>query len=158
MADISGTGGSYVTDASGITQIDVAFDPVLAGHTVTLSVHSNDGNRTGTAKVASLRWDNYSTTSVFIDNDGSDHNVTLSLGINNIDGDPLESLIGVDIVPSGIISDSGQCELNTSATHDLNTNANGQIRVQISTSGLDPDTAQCSISWSTSGAHIYREY
>ncbi|MBD3790501.1 MAG: hypothetical protein IE885_09125 [Campylobacterales bacterium] len=157
-ADIKGTAGSYVTDANGNVQFDITFDPILAGHTVTVAAHTYDGNRTGVAKVAGLRWGNYSSTTVTVDNNGSSYPVTLSLGINDIGGNGLEPLVDVDIVPEGILSSSSQCGLDTSASNDLHTDENGQISVWIYTKGTDGDIKECDISWSKSNAHIYREY
>ncbi len=154
LASITSKTGSYVTDANGNVQFDVVFDPALAGHTVTIAAHAYDTNRTGVAKVAGLRWDDYSSTVEKVDNDGSDHNVTLMLGISNFQ----EYLVDVDIVPEGIISNSSQCDLNMSAANDLHTDENGQIRVQIYTKGTDSNVKECEISWSKSNAHIYLEY
>ena len=53
-ADIATKAGGYVTDANGNVQFDVKFDPILAGHTVTIAAHANDGERTGVSKIAPL--------------------------------------------------------------------------------------------------------
>ena len=158
VADIKGTAGSYVTDANGNVQFDVTFDPILAGHTVTIAAHSYDGNRTGVAQVAGLRWGHYSSTTKTVPNDGSDHNVTLQLGISNSSDEPKELLVDVEIVPEGIVSNSSQCDLNLSAANDLHTDANGQITVQIYTLATDPAVTECEITWSKSNSHIYMEY
>ncbi|QOR62321.1 hypothetical protein ACM66Z_02275 [Sulfurovum sp. ST-21] len=152
--DVRSRDAGYVTDADGNVRLEVTFDPVLAGHTVTISANAYDVNRTGAAKIAGLRWDDFSSTTELVPNDGNDHNVTLTLGISNFQ----ELLVGLDIVPSSIISSDAACDLNESAVNDLSTDANGQIRVQIST-GLSSSTAtECEISWSKSISGIYREY
>ncbi|MDQ1325843.1 MAG: hypothetical protein QG564_967 [Campylobacterota bacterium] len=154
LASITSKTGSYVTDANGNVQFDIAFDPALAGHTVTIAAHAYDTNRTGVAKVAGLRWSDYSSTVEKVDNDGNDHNVTLMLGISDFQ----EYLVDVEIVPEGIVSSSSQCDLNLSAANDLHTDVNGQITVQIYTKATDPAVTECEISWSKSNSHIYLEY
>lgn len=151
-------GKGYVTDKKGNVQFNVTFDPVLAGHTVTLSANAYDGGeRTGVAKIAGLRWDKYSSTVVKIPNDGNEHIINLTLGISN----GVEALIDVDIVPSSIVSNDATCDLNTSTigtTTDLHTDMNGEITVQISTGLSSSPATECEIKWSATQAGIYREY
>jgi len=152
--DIKDRGNGYVTDQNGNVQFEITFDPILAGHTVTISANAYDGNRTGVAMVAGLRWNRYNSTVVKVPNDGNDHNVTLGLSIS----DGLEPLVDLDIVPASIVSSDTGCDLNSSAVQNLHTDSNGQIRVQIST-GIPPSQAvDCDISWSATQAGIYREY
>lgn len=158
LASITSKTGSYVTDANGNVQFDVAFDPALAGHTVTIAAHTYDTNRTGIAKVAGLRWGHYNSRTEKVTNDGNDHNVTLQLEISNSSDKPIEFLKDVEIVPEGIVSNSSQCDLNLSAANDLHTDVNGQITVQIYTLATDPAVTECEISWSKSNSHIYMEY
>jgi hypothetical protein len=160
LASITSKTGSYVTDANGNVQFDVTFDPILAGHTVTIAAHAYDTNRTGVATVAGLRWGHYSSTTKTVPNDGSDHNVTLQLGISNSSDEAEQHypLMDVEIVPEGIVSNSSQCDLNLSAANDLHTDVNGQITVQIYTLATDPAVTECEITWSKSNAHIYMEY
>ena len=148
-------GKGFVTDENGNVQFEVTFDPVLAGHTVTITATAYDGNRTGIAKVAALRWNKYSSTSKKIPNDGNDHNVTLSLGISG----GVENLIDLDIVPSSIKTSSGQCKVtNTPLDPNLHTDANGQILVTVHTEGSDPDVKECTVQWSATQSGIYMEY
>ena len=150
-------GKGFVTDSNGNVQFVVTFDPVLAGHTVTISATAYDGNRTGVATVAGLRWGSYSSTSVQVKNDGASHVETLTLGIS----DGREALIDVDIVPSSIKSTSSQCQLDTTSPGtmtNLHTDGNGQITVQISTAGTDSDVKECTIKWSATQGGIYKEY
>ena len=149
-------GAGYVTDDRGNVQFDVTFDPVLSGHTVTVSANAYDINRTGVAKVAGLRWDKYNSTKVKVPNDGDDHVKNLTLGISN----GLEALINLDIVPSSIISSNSACDLNTSAgsATDLYTDSNGVITVQISTGLSSSAITECEITWSATQAGIYKEY
>ena len=152
--DIRSRDAGYVTDANGTLRLEVTFDPILAGHTVTISANAYDVNRTGVAKIAGLRWGDFSSTTKKVPNDGNDHNVTLALGISNFQ----EPLVGLNIVPSSIISSDTACDLNMSAANDLTTDANGEIRVQISTGRSSSTATECEISWSKSMSGIYREY
>ena len=152
-ADIKSPTGKYETDENGLATLIVTFDRILAGHTVTLSANAIDGNRTGVAKIEGLRWDDYKSTIVKIPNDGFDHNVTLALNISGI-----EPLVGLDISPSGIVSNVASCDINTSAVNDLYTDANGEIRVQISTDLDSSGFPECAITWSKNPGTILREY
>jgi hypothetical protein len=154
VADIKSTTGYYVTDESGTGDFVVTYDRILAGHTVTISANAFDTERIGASIVAGLRWDDYQSSIVKIPNDGSDHNVTLSLSVSGV-----EPLVGLDIVPSSIQSNDGACGLNaTSTDNNLTTDINGQITVVIST-GLSSSTAtECDISWSATQGGIYKEY
>ncbi len=148
-------GKGFVTDENGNVQFEVTFDPVLSGHTVTLTATAYDGNRTGVAKVAELRWNKYSSTSKKIPNDGNDHNVTLSLSIS----DGLEHLIDLDIAPSSIVTGSGQCRVtNAPLDPNLHTDANGDIFVTVHTEGTDPNVKECTIRWNATQGGIYMEY
>ncbi|WP_457602900.1 hypothetical protein [Nitratifractor sp.] len=148
-------GKGFVTDENGNVQFEVTFDPVLAGHTVTLTATAYDGNRTGVAKVAELRWGEYSSSSKKIPNDGNDHTVTLSLSISG----GLEHLIDLDIVPSSIVTSSGQCWVtNAPLDPNLHTDENGQITVTVHTEGSDAHVKECTVQWSATQGGIYMEY
>ena len=156
----------YVTDKNGNVQFEMTFDPILAGHTVTISANAYDRdkkiddnqiydcNRTGAAIIAGLRWDRYASTVVTIPNDGNEYIVTLGLSIS----DGLEPLVDLDIVPESITSSDSGCALNSSADNDLHTDRNGQITVHIETGLGDSTAKECDISWSATQSGIYREY
>lgn len=146
----------FTTDTNGNVQFEITFDPVLAGHTVTISANAYDtGERTGVSKIAALRWDKYSSSSEKVPNDGSDHNIILSLGISG----GQERLIDVDIVPSSILSSSSQCYLDVNNPYtNLHTNGNGEIKLNIKTRATDTDIKECTISWSAKASGIYFEY
>jgi hypothetical protein len=144
----------FVTDSNGNVQFEVTFDPVLAGHTVTISANAYDDNRTGAAIIAGLRWDNYDSTSESIPNDGLDHTITLGLGIS----DGVEKLIDVDIVPGSIMSNDATCDLNPLGFNNLHTNSNGEITVTISTGLTASGATDCTISWSATQGGIFKEY
>jgi len=158
--DIKSHNGQYVTDANGTVEFIVAFDRVLAGHTVTLSANGFDTTRTGVSKVAGLRWGKYSSTSVRVPNDGSDHVVTLQLSVD----DGVEHLIDVDIVPTTIKSDIIECAVNMSAPgNDFHTDRNGAITFTVSTHQGPPPSSgdrptECIVQWEASQGGIYLEY
>ena len=154
--DIQSATGSYVTDENGMVQFTVSFDRILAGHTVTISANAYDVKRTGVSVIAGLRWGKYSSTVEKVPNDGNDHIVNLQLGID----DGIEPLVGLEIVPSSIVSNDAACDVNMSlgASNDFITDANGMITVQISTQlNISPAT-ECNIRWSATQAAIYKEY
>ena len=152
--DIKSATGSYVTDVNGIVQFTVSFDRILAGHTVTISANAYDVNRTGVAKIAGLRWDDYSSSTKKIQNDGADHNITLQLGISG----GVEPLVGLRIDSDSIISNDATCDINASGANILTTDSNGVIQVQLSTDLTGSQATECDISWNTSPGSIYREY
>ncbi|MGC9351195.1 MAG: hypothetical protein ACP5D3_04340, partial [Sulfurovum sp.] len=158
VADIVTKAGGYITDENGNVQFDVKFDPILAGHTATIAANAYDGERTGVAKIAGLRWGHYYSSSELLRIDGSDHNVTLSVGISNSADAPLEPLVGLKLSHTGIVSSSAQCEINSAATGDIITDHNGEFTVVISTYVTLGDDTECTIEWSKSNASIYREY
>ncbi len=158
-ADIQPRDGTFATDTNGNVRLVVTFDPILSGHTVTISANAyEDSIRTGIAQISGLRWGNYNSTTETVINDGNNHHVSLQLGISNISDNPIEHLMDVDIVPSSIESSSSQCELNSTAPMDLNPNANGYIEFDISTRASDPDVKECDITWSKSNGAIFKEY
>jgi hypothetical protein len=158
VADIATKADGYMTDENGNVQFDVKFDPILAGHTVTIAANAYDGERTGVAKIAGLRWGHYYSSSELLRIDGSDHNVTLSVGISNIADEPLEPLVGMKLSHTGIVSSSAQCDINSTATGDIVTDSNGEFTVVISTFIGLGDDEECTIEWSKSNSSIYREY
>ncbi len=152
--------GKYETDENGNVLFEAEFDPVLAGHTVTIGASTHDrGHRTGVAKIEMLRWGHYTSTSKSVPNDGDTHLVTLSLGIANSSGEELEHLIGVDIPYTGITSSSAQCVVDgTNPNNNMHTDRNGQITVAIDTLASDSKVKECAISWIKSDGGIYLEY
>ncbi len=157
--DVQPRDGTFATDDNGNVRLVVTFDPILSGHTVTISANAYDeGIRTGIAQINGLRWGNYNSTTESVDNDGSDYKVSLQLGINNLSDSPIEALMDVDIVPSSIESTSTQCYLNTSLPMDLNPDENGYIWFFITTKKTDLSVTECDITWSKSNASIFKEY
>ena len=158
VADIKSLDGTYYTDENGSVHMEVSFDPVLAGHTVSIGAHSDDGNRTGTSKVFQLRWGFYNATTAKIPNDGNTYAVDLTLGISTPDKDPIEKLYFLNIVPTSITSSSAQCHVDWNNPGNLYTGGNGTITVNIKTENSDPNVKECEISWNKSNSGIYLEY
>ena len=152
--DISSPTGLFVTNANGTTEFIVGFDRILAGHTITLSANAVDGNRTGISKIAGLRWDDYSSSSKKIQNDGLNHVITLQLGISS----GIEHLVGLSIDPDSIVSSDATCALDVSGANILTTNSNGVIQVELATRLTVSAATECTISWNMSPGSIYREY
>ncbi len=146
--------GTYKTDADGNVRFDVTYDPMLVGHTLTLSAKTYNGTeRSGTAIRTNFRGEGYTVNSKKIDNDGNTHTVTLSISIKP-NGEPL---VGVQLIPDSITSDSGQCTL--APNHPpIYTNNNGSFTVSIDTAGDINKANECTISWEPSNASIYYEY
>ncbi len=156
IADIKSAepSGTYKTDANGNVRFDITYDPMLVGHTLTLSAKTYNGTvRSGTAIRTSFRGEGYSVNSKKIDNDGNTHAVTLNISINP-NGEPL---VGVELVPDSITTDSGQCTLNP-ASVPIQTNNNGSFTVLIDTAGDVNKAKDCTISWIPSNSSIYYEY
>jgi hypothetical protein len=157
-ADIQPRDGTFATDENGNVRLVVSFDPILSGHTVTISANAYEAsNRTGIGQIKQLRWGNYNSTIKSVINDGKDHNVSLQLGISTIGGNPVEPLMAVEISQLSIESSSTQCELNTTAVMSLKPDENGFISFFISTKDSD-DVKECEITWSKSNASIFKEY
>ena len=162
-ADIKAKNGSYMTNKSGNAQFTVTYDPILAGHTVTISANAYDENRTGISSIETLRdCEGYASTSVKIPNDGnnSDENNNTIVNLTLTIGAGREPLVGLDIVPSSILSSSAACMLNeNNATNDtIKTNKNGEITVVFKTGQINGGPKECTIQWSAQASGIYKEY
>ena len=162
-ADIKATNNNYVTDKNGNALFTVTYDPILAGHTVTISANAYDDTRTGVSSVEALRdCEGYTSTIVKIPNDGNNSddnnnrivNLTLSIGAGR------EPLAGLDIVPASIISNDSSCILDeNNATNDtIKTNQNGEITVVFKTGQSSSTNTECTIQWSAQASGIYKEY
>ena len=153
--DIVDPTGTYLTDENGTVPLKIKFDPLLAGHTVTIGAHVFDSNRTGIATIGALRWGDYTSSEVTVSNDGDSHLVTLTLGIG---GPSPYHLINLHIVESSFISNSLQhCQVSVI---DNFTDFAGQIDINITTSGIlapvGVDT--CTVQWNKTPSSIILEY
>ncbi len=144
---------TFQTDANGNVRFKVVYDPMLVGHTYTLSAktYADDGSRSGTAVRTNFRGMGYNVNSVKIDNDGNTHTVTLSITIKP-NSDPL---VDVAITLDSVTSDSGQC---VPVKVYNNTSRNGKVNVDVNTLGDANKAKECTISWITKNSSIYFEY
>ena len=144
---------TFQTDANGNVRFKVIYDPMLVGHTYTLSAktYAEDGSRSGTAVRTNFRGMGYNVNSVKIDNDGNTHTVTLSITIKP-NSDPL---VDVAITLDSVTSDSGQC---VPVKVYNNTSRNGKVNVDVNTLGDANKAKECTISWITKNSSIYFEY
>ena len=149
------------TDSNGFTYFDIVFDPVLAGHTVTVGAHT-DGNRMGVGKVIGLRAAEFFGGPVTVPNSGGIQYATMTLGIDPGNG-ATEHLVDVDIAASSFsVEPAKDCSLNYDAS-DLHTDAGGRVYLAIntaaSTAGSDTDEASvCTVKWAGGITSIYLEY
>lgn len=149
------------TDDNGFTYFDIVFDPTLAGHTVTVGVHT-DGNRIGIGKVIGLRAAEFFGGPVTVPNSGGIQYVTMTLGIDPGNGGT-EHLIGVNIVPSSFsVEPAKDCSLNYDAS-DFHTDGGGSVLLAINTGGSGNSTTTdeatvCTIEWAGGITSIYLEY
>ncbi len=144
---------TFQTDANGNVRFKVVYDPMLVGHTYTLSAktYAEDGSRSGTAVRTNFRGMGYNVTSVKIDNDGNQHTVVLSITIKP-NGDPL---VGVWVAGDSVTSSSGQC-IPENVSHYADNS--GRIAVVVNTLGDANKAKECTISWITENSSIYYEY
>jgi hypothetical protein len=156
------------TNITGEVPFDVVFDRVLSGHTFTiaLDVYYKDANgnrhRVGIAKIDSFRGGHYSSSTEKVKIDGQDHKIKLILSVADCGNNPVEPLVGVNIVPQSILIDNSKCSLKVDES-DLTTNGNGEITLVIATnnaadSNATDEAGECSVTWEASNRGIYMEY
>lgn len=149
------------TDAKGFTNFDVIFDPILAGHTVTIGVHT-EGNRWGASDVVTLRGGEFTASPVTVANTGHTYPVSMRLLINGT-----EDLIGLDISPNSFsVEPTDSCSIDTAGS-DFHTDKGGYVRLSIKTKGVsvdvngtkeDSESEECTVSWAGGAGSIYYEY
>jgi hypothetical protein len=159
LADIQSTTGSYLTDENGNVQFIVTYDPMLVGHTLSLSAvaYDKDNNRSGISLRTNFRGKGYSYSAQNVANDGATHTSTISISILPIGSGPLAN---VNIVPASVfVTPENMCDINTSASN-FTTNNNGEFTVSINTQGTssDSDPKTCTVSWIPKNSSIYYEY
>jgi len=155
LAHVEAVNGDYRADGNGTVLFDVVYDPMLVGHTLTLSAKAYNGEkRSGVAIRTNFRGQGYDATSEVINNDGNSHVVTLAISIKPTS----QPLVGVRLTPESITFDSKECELDLVATGDILTDRNGQFSVVVNTSGNTAKAETCTVSWMTQNSSIYYEY
>ena len=161
------TNGTSVTDQNGFTYFDVVFDPVLAGHTVTIGVHTDAVNRLGIAKVISLRGAKFSAATVTIENIGGKVPVSMYMTIDPGNGGT-EYLRDVNLVPSSFtVEPIDSCSINYNES-DFHTDGAGRVHLVIDTKGKttvregnetkETGSDTCEIKWEGAASSIYLEY
>jgi len=138
----------------------VKYDYPLSCHTFTLAATAyENGIRTGAAQRDNFKeYNGLYSSSVKIPNDGSDHVVTLAIGIVGGGNPPLTRMT---VSPPSVTSDAGECVINLgSVSNNFVTDDNGEFTVVFSTKGLvSADSAKtCTITWSKSCSGLYYEY
>ena len=159
LAHIVDPADTYLTNASGVLEVEVCFDYPLAGHTVTLAAHTvNDDKRTGISTIKTLRWSDYTSSVEEIDNDGGTHNVYLRLGIG---GPAPEYLMDVSILSSSFdIETEPHCTIDIGAS-DFHTDGNGVVNIVINTDGNTTATGgvdKCTVEWNKDPVSVLYEY
>jgi len=143
------TNSTFTTDKNGFTYFDVVFDPVLAGHTVTLGVHTS-GNRMGTSKVVGLRAAEFMAAEITIPNTGATVTVPMTLQISPKDSGT-EHLIDIEVNPRSFkVEPLESCQLNLNRSN-FHTDAGGRVILVVETKGT-VDTVDKNGTTSTSGA------
>jgi hypothetical protein len=156
LADIQNIASSYLTDKNGNTQFIVTYDPILVGHTLTLSaVAYAQNSRSGIALLSNFRGQGYEYTAEGVPNDGATHNSTVSIAISPSGSGPLAN---VDIVPSSVsVSPIEECSIGGNS--NFTTDNNGQFTVSVNTNAIDTTTnPSCTVSWIANNSSIYYEY
>jgi hypothetical protein len=155
IADV-GYDHTYQIDENGIVKVVVVYDPVLVGHTLSLSAVSYNGSsRSGTSSRESFRGNGYIHSfapSNTIDIDDQSHNIDLSIAISPTG----EWLDNVTISPSSISLTSSQCTLNV-ANSNLNV-ISGHVSLVIDTHVVAGGDDTCEIDWAATNGSIYYEY
>lgn len=133
VAHIQDVNNTFTTDEKGFTFFDVVFDPVLAGHTVTVGVHT-EGSRLGISKVISLRGAKFLGSEITIPNTGSTIRVPMTLAIDPGNGGT-EHLIDVDVNPLSFhVEPTDSCSINFNQSN-FHTNGAGRVILAIDTKG-----------------------
>jgi len=157
LADIQSTTGTYLTDENGNVQFNVTYDPILVGHTLSLSAVAYDENRSGIALRSNFRGQGYSYSAENVANDGASHISTIGITILHSGGEPL---VNINIVPSSVsVSPENKCSIDQSASN-FTTDNNGQFTVSIITQGTPANDSEkiCKVSWIPSNSSLYYEY
>ena len=167
IAHIEDANNTSVTDDDGYTFFDIVFDPVLAGHTVTVGVHTLNGTRLGTAKVIGLRGADFVGSEISVPNTGSMVKVPMTLAIDPENGGT-EHFIDVDVNPMSFkVEPVDSCKLNLNESN-FHTDSAGRVILAIETKGkvaLDENTTTsstgsdtCTVTWDGGISSTYLEY
>jgi len=167
VAHIQDVNNSSTTNERGFTFFDIVFDPVLAGHTVAVGVHTVKGTRLGAAKVIGLRGADFPPVEMTIVNSGGTVFVPMTLGIDTGNGGT-EHLIDVKINPLSFkVEPIDSCTLNYDKSN-FHTNSAGRVVLLIDTLGkkevVDGNTTKtegadtCTVKWDGGASSLTYEY
>ncbi|RUM74021.1 MAG: hypothetical protein DSZ10_02345 [Sulfurovum sp.] len=168
VAHVQGRGRNDTNSTSssnhGFTYFDIVFDPVLAGHTATVGVHT-EGNRMGGAKVITLRGGEFVAPDVKIPVTGKTEYATMRILIDPGDGMGTENLIDVELVPTSFtVEPLSNCRINYRLS-DFRTDHNGEVTIAVDTfksadsnSSKETSSSECTLKWNASAGSIYYEY
>jgi len=167
VAHIQDVNNTSATNEKGFTFFDIVFDPVLAGHTVSVGVHTEKGTRLGAAKVIGLRGAEFPPVEISIANSGGTVVVPMTLSISPKSGGA-EHLIDVDVNPLSFkVEPVDSCKLNYDESN-FHTDSGGRVILSITTLGkkvvADGNKTKtegedtCTIKWDGGVTSIALEY
>jgi len=143
------------TDADGFSSFDLVYDPALAGHTLTIGVHT-DGNRLGSGIVTNYRGGTFSAASIVVPITGGIVNTFMHL-IITYGGGATESLIDLDTAPSSYTAKpEDSCSIITQSSN-YHTDGRGFVTLAVATS-TENNATQCAISWAGGTGSLFLEY
>ena len=151
---------SYVTDNKGYIYFDIIFDPILAGHTVTVEAHGvEDEKRIGTAMKIALRLDGDSFTApdTLIPNDGGLEVVRVPISINpTCTG--TQPLIDVPVNPNSFhVTPEKNCYIIPDIS-EYKTDGSGAVSIAVQTDGNITATEKCTLKWDGDISSLVYEY
>ena len=168
VAHIQDVNNTFTTNEKGFTFFDIVFDPVLAGHTVTVGVHTIKGTRLGAAKVIGLRGAEFIGSEITVENTGKTYIIPMTLSIDPGNGGT-EHLIDVDVNPRSFkVEPIDSCKLNFDQS-DFHTDSAGRVKLAIETKGKVESTDKngtktstgadaCTVKWDGGITSTYLEY
>ena len=168
VAHVQGRGrndtNSTSTNNQGFTYFDIVFDPVLAGHTATVGVHT-EGNRMGGAKVIALRGGKFVAPDVKVPVTGKTEYAIMRIQIDPGNSMGTENLIGIRLVPTSFTAEPlTNCRINYQLS-DFVTDRNGAVKIAVDTfattdsnSSKTKSASECTIKWNAGAGSLYYEY
>jgi len=151
---------NYTTDNNGYVYFDIVFDPILAGHTVTVEAHGNeDGRRIGVAMKTGLRLegDSFTAPDTEVPNAGGLVKTRIPITINPtcVGNQPL---IDVPLSPGSFHAEPGKnCQIDYGES-DFHTDSYGAVVIAVNTDGNTTATENCTIKWNGGPSSLLYEY
>jgi hypothetical protein len=151
---------NYTTDNDGYVYFDIVFDPILAGHTVTVEAHGDeDGNRIGIAMKTALRLDGDSFTApdITIPNYGGLNVVRVPISINPTCSGT-QPLIDVPVNPNSFqVTPAKNCFI-VSGVSSYHTDGQGTVSIAVQTDGNVTAAENCELTWDGDITSLVYEY